>query len=399
MLLEILIAVLIGLLLGTFTGLFPGIHINLISVIIFSLSAALSEYVSLLTLSVVIISMSITHTFLDAIPSIFLGAPDSGMELGVLPGHRLLLQGRGYEAVVLTAIGSLFAVIMMVVFAPFGIPVIKSIYPVIQPVIPYVLIFFSLLLFYKERKSRILAVVVFLLSGILGLTTLNLGLKEPLFPLLSGLFGTSILITSILEKTKIPKQKLTDTRLSNKELSKSMGAGFFASFLLGLFPGLGSSQAATVATSYQKKISPESFLVIVGGINTFTMVVSFLALYSIDKARSGSVVIISKLLENFTMNHLVLFLAVSLIAAGGATYLTLKFAKIFSKFMVKVNYSKLCLFVIILITALVTLITGWLGLLVLIVSTSIGLIPNLTNLGKSLLMGCLMLPVILFFLL
>ena len=187
--------------------------------------------------------------------------------------------------------------------------------------------------------------------------------------------------------------------LRRLRLRSSMGAGFFASFLLGLFPGLGSSQAATVATSYQKKITPENFLVIVGGINTFTMVVSFIALLAIDKARSGSVVIISKLLESFTMNHLILFLAVSLIAAGGATFLTLIFAKIFSKFMTKVNYAKLCLFVLILITVLVIVITGWLGLLVLIVSTSIGLIPNLTNLGKSHLMGCLMLPVILFFLL
>jgi len=399
MLIEIFLAILIGLLLGTFTGLFPGIHLNLIVVVIYSLSAILSEYISLLTLSVVIISMSITHTFLDAIPSIFLGAPDSGLELGVLPGHRLLLQGRGYEAVVLTAIGSLFAVIMMVAFAPLGLPVIKTIYPVIQPFIPYVLIFFSILLFYREKKSKTLAIIVFLLAGVLGLITLNLSLKEPLFPLLSGLFGTSILITSIFQKTKIPKQKLTETKLGRKELSKSMFSGFFASFLLGLFPGLGSSQAATVATSYQKKISSENFLVIVGSINTFTMIVSFLALYSIDKARSGSVVIISKLLETLNINHLILFLAVSLIAAAGATILTLKFAKIFSRFMTKINYSRLCLIVIVLIVTLVTVITGWLGLLVLIVSTAIGLVPNVTNLGKSHLMGCLILPVILFFLL
>jgi len=399
MLLEILIAVLIGLILGTFSGIFPGLHVNTINAILLAISPFLSQYVSLLTLSVVIISMSVTHTFLDAIPSIFLGAPDAGMELGVLPGHRLLLQGRGYEAVVLTAIGSLFAVIMMVAFAPLGIPIIKTIYPVIQPFIPYVLIFFSLLLIYREKKSRILASVVFILAGVLGLTTLNLQLKEPLFPLLSGLFGTSTLITSIFEKTKIPKQKFTESKIENKELSKSMASGFFASFLLGLFPGLGSSQAAAVATSYQKKTTPENFLVIVGSINTFTMVVSFIALYSIDKARSGSVVVISKLIESFNLNHLILFLGVSLIAAGGATFLTMKFAKIFSKFMTKVNYAKLCISVIIIVVSLVIIITGWLGLIVLVTSTALGLIPNIYGLGRNHLMGCLLLPVILFFLL
>ena len=399
MFIEIFLAILVGCLLGIITGITPGIHINLVSVIILSLSPFLSQHVSVLTLAVVIIAMSITHTFLDALPSIFLGAPDSGLELSVLPGHKLLLEGRGYEAVVLTAIGSLFAVIMMVAFAPIGLPFIKWVYPLIQRFIPYVLIFFSLLLIYREKKSRTLALIIFLLAGVLGLITLNLQLKEPLFPLLSGLFGISILLTSVFQKTKIPKQKFTEVTLSGKEISKAMGSGFFASFLLGLFPGLGASQAAIVATSGQKEIKPEKFLVIVGGINTFVMIVSFLALYSIDKARSGSVVVISKLLENFTLNHLALFLAASLISSGIATYLTLKFAKLFSKLMSKVNYNKLCLFIILLIIVLVAILTGWIGLFVLIVSTSIGLIPNLAGIGKNHLMGCLILPVILFFLL
>ena len=164
MLLEILIAILVGCFLGIITGLFPGIHINLVAVIILSLSPFLAQYVSILTLAIIIISMSITHTFLDAIPSIFLGAPDSGLELSVLPGHRLLLQGRGYEAVFLTAIGSLFAVIIMVAFAPFGLPFISKIYPLIQDFIPYILIFFSILLIYRERKSRSLALIIFLLA-------------------------------------------------------------------------------------------------------------------------------------------------------------------------------------------------------------------------------------------
>ena len=399
MLIEILIAILIGCLLGIITGLTPGVHINLVSVLILSLTPFLSQYVSILTLVIIIISMSVTHTFLDSIPSIFLGAPDSGLELSVLPGHKLLLEVRGYEAVILTAIGSLFAVIMIIAFAPLGLPFIKFIYPIIQKFIPYILIFFSILLIYKERKSRVLALIVYLIAGVLGIITLNLQLSQPLFPLLSGLFGTSILLISIFQNTKIPEQKITEVKLKKKEIFASMNSGFIASFLTGLLPGLGASQAAIVATSTQKKITPEKFLIIVGSINTFVMIVSFLALYSIDKARNGSVVVISKILETFTINHLILFLSVSLIAAGIATFLTLKFAKIFSKIMTKVNYKKLCLSIIFLITILVLILTGWIGLLVLIVSTFVGLIPNSAGIGKNHLMGCLIFPVILFFLL
>jgi len=288
---------------------------------------------------------------------------------------------------------------MIIAFAPLGLPFIKFIYPIIQKFIPYILIFFSILLIYKERKSRVLALIVYLIAGVLGIITLNLQLSQPLFPLLSGLFGTSILLISIFQNTKIPEQKITEVKLKKKEIFASMNSGFIASFLTGLLPGLGASQAAIVATSTQKKITPEKFLIIVGSINTFVMIVSFLALYSIDKARNGSVVVISKILETFTINHLILFLSVSLIAAGIATFLTLKFAKIFSKIMTKVNYKKLCLSIIFLITILVLILTGWIGLLVLIVSTFVGLIPNSAGIGKNHLMGCLIFPVILFFLL
>jgi putative membrane protein len=62
---------------GIVSGLTPGIHINLVSVLVVSLSPKLSGLVSPLSLVVFIVSMGITHTFLDFIPSIFLGVPDA----------------------------------------------------------------------------------------------------------------------------------------------------------------------------------------------------------------------------------------------------------------------------------------------------------------------------------
>ncbi len=99
MFLEILLAILLGILAGIITGLTPGIHINLISVMLLSVSPVLLKYTNPIALAVFIIAMSVTHTFLDAIPSIFLGAPESATALGVLPGHRYLLKGYGLMAV------------------------------------------------------------------------------------------------------------------------------------------------------------------------------------------------------------------------------------------------------------------------------------------------------------
>ena len=132
-----------------------------------------------------------------------------------------------------------------------------------------------------------------------------------------------------MKKKKIPTKRITYPKLSIKEVLSYLGLGFFASLLVGTMPGLGSSQAAIISSSIKKKNKPENFLIMIGSINTIVMIVSFVALYSIDKARNGSVVIISQILEEFSLGHMVLFLAVSLIVAGMAAFMALKFSRIF----------------------------------------------------------------------
>ena len=400
MLFEILVAISFGITAGIFTGLFPGVHINLVAVLVLSSSAFLLNYFSPLSLALFIVAMSVTHTFLDAIPSIFLGAPDSGLELSVLPGHKLLLQGRGYEAVFLTVIGSFFAVVVCLILTPIMIPLIRYGYPIIEPYIAYILIFFSIVLILRETKSRFWALTVYLLAGALGIATLTMPhLEQHLFPLLSGLFGVSILVVSLMQKTRIPEQRITYPELDVKEVLSYLGLGTFASLLVGTMPGLGSSQAAIISSSIKKNNKPENFLIMLGSINTIVMIVSFIALYVIDRARNGSVVIISKILGQFNFGYLVLFLIVSLIVAGIASFLALKISKGFSKFINRFNYKKLCLSVISFIIILVFILSGPLGLLILIVSSLLGIFTSLIGIGKNHLMGCLLLPVILFFLL
>ena len=57
----------------------------------------------------------------------------------------------------------------------------------------------------REKGKRLKSLTVFLIAGSLGLTVFQISnLKQPLFSLLSGLFGFSILIMSLLQKQKIP---------------------------------------------------------------------------------------------------------------------------------------------------------------------------------------------------
>lgn len=403
MFLELLIAALLGILAGIITGLIPGIHINLVSLLVVSLSAYLLGIFSPVSLGIFIISMAITHTFLDVIPAIFLGAPDADTALGVLPGHRLLLQGMGYEAVKLTVIGSLFSLILVVLLVPLFIKIVTNIYEAIQPWIGWILlgVVIYMILIEEGMDKKFWSLIVFSVAGVLGIIVLTMpNLKQPLFPLLSGLFGLSMLIVSLTKKVEIPKQRITEhIKISKVDTVRSLTAGLSVSSIFAYLPGLGPAQAAILGSQIMGKLGTYPFLILIGSINTVNMAVSLITLYTIDKARNGAVLAIKEILTSIDLNVLVIFLAAILFAGGIAVFLALFFTRIFVKVIEKINYSMLCIFSISLITILAFYFSSWLGLLILITSTAIGVIPNIVNVKRSHSMGCLMLPVILFFLL
>ncbi len=399
MLIETILAVASGIFLGIITGLTPGVHINLVAAILLALSARLSGFISTYYLAVSILAMSITHVFLDSIPSVFLGAPDTDQVLTVLPGHRLLLNGTGYKAVALISLGALCAILLAIIISPLTIIFIKKTFELIRPYIGIILIIVSILLIIKEQKSKFWAFILFCMSGILGLAVFNIhSLREPLFPMLSGLFGISTLIISISEKAIIPIQYKIFPKLGIWKAGGLTLLATVASSLFSFLPGLGPTQATILASSLAKNLQSESFLFLNGGINAVNMLTSVLSLYAIDKARNGSIVIISKMIE-LTKENLVIFLIIAAVTAIIAFFLSLLLALLFAKMITKINYSWLCTGIIAFVTALVFFFSGFIGLLVLTSATLLGIIPSIKGAGKNHLMGCLLIPVISYFIL
>ena len=125
LLLAVVLFTILGVLEGVGTGLIPGIHVNNVALLVYVSQATLSGAIlSLfgwaspssgdiaLMLSSLILSTAVSHTFISFAPSVFLGAPDETTALSVLPGHRMLLRGKGFEAVLLTARGCLYGFII-----------------------------------------------------------------------------------------------------------------------------------------------------------------------------------------------------------------------------------------------------------------------------------------------
>ncbi len=406
MLLEILTAIICGILCGVATGLVPGIHVNLVAVMLISVSPLLLQFTSPVVLAVFIIALATTHTFIDFIPSVFLGVPDAETALSVLPGHKLVLLGQGYEAVKLATVGSMIAVVISALIFPLMILIVPFIYSTISDYVGWILLLVVSVLILKEKgkNRKFWSLFIFLISGILGYIVLNIKvLSEPLFPLLGGLFGTSMLINSLFEKSSLPWQRVTEQIEVNKTTTAKAGfAATVAGGMTGILPGIGAAQASVIGSAIvggMEKIGIPGFLILQGGINTVNFVLSLVALYTLGKARNGAVVTVMRFISEINVYQLMTFIAVALVVGGIATIVALALAKKFAVWVRKVNYQVMCLGVILLIVVMVFLFSGFLGLLILFVSTMTGLIPMRLGIAKNHMMGCIILPVIIYFLL
>ncbi|MFH0752828.1 MAG: tripartite tricarboxylate transporter permease [archaeon] len=394
---QILLSILLGVCLGTLTGLIPGLHINLVAILLVTIAGKLTGIPLEYTVAI-IISMAITHSFLDAIPSIFLGVPDPDKVAVVLPTHRMVFQGEAYQAVMLTVFGSLMSLMICISLVPLFILIFKSLQTVVKGYIGYILVGLTLLLVLQEKK-KISAATIFLLSGILGILVLNMpNLNEPLLPLLSGLFGLSTLILGIKTNSKVPEQRITNIELKTftkyKAVISAVIAGAAGSFL----PGMGPSQVAILGSRIFRGLGDKGYVILVGGLNTVNMTLSIAMLYAVNKARNGAIVAISQLIPEVNLKLLMIVCAICLIVAGIATILAIILSRQIAKVICKINYKMISIAIISFIMLLVVIMSGWIGLIIVVTSTSLGILCNYLEVGKNHMMGCLLLPVILFFL-
>ena len=407
MLIQIISFLLLGILAGTFTGLIPGIHINLIGIFLISLSASLLSSIPPIYFVVFVVAMAITHTFVDFIPSVFLGCPDTDTELSVLPGHELLKKGEGYHAVLLTCYGSILAIFTLILIAFPSILIISKIYNFIENLIPFFLIIISITLISLERKKSV-ALCVFLLTGFLGWSVLNMEINQPLLPLLTGLFGGSMLVLSIKNKIKIPKQEISELKIINpRPIAGAFLGSLIASPICSFLPGVGSGQAAIIGNTISRS-DQKGFLVLLGATNTLVMGFSFISLYLISRTRTGAAVAIREIIGIPSINILILILFVVFISGLISFFLTKNLAKLFSQKITKINYTKISITTLIILGIIVFLSSGLLigekitsgffGLLILGISTLTGIYCIQTGVRRTNMMGCLIIPTIIFYL-
>ncbi|MDR2830922.1 MAG: tripartite tricarboxylate transporter permease [Methanobrevibacter sp.] len=390
----------------------PGIHVNTAGAIIFASSTFLLSFTSPESLCVLLVSMSITHAMIEFIPSIFLGVPDEGTALTILPGHKMVLEGRGIEAIRIVTIGGYGAIIVTIVLLPLFAIILPPLQNIIKPYTWIILILASIYLICRlssRKTSLFYSSALFIFSGILGWTMFQTPISSnlSLMCLFTGLFGISTILFSLNQNSIIPHQSRFYELYLNKDILKGIFAGGTTGAILGFLPGFGPAQGGILAqeiSGADEQNNTKNFLTTISGLNTSDTLFSLYCIYLIGNPRSGIAVYMSYMIENFSINHLLIFTFASLIAVSISLILCLKLGDSFSKFMAGMDYKKLSIITILLMIGILYLfIFVYNGpilylTLALISSTALGLIPHYVGVSKSHLMGVLIIPAIIVYL-
>lgn len=420
---EIIISISLGIALGILSGLIPGIHTNTFALILATFSDWFIQFgFTPEDIALIIVANTITHTFLDIIPSVFLGAPEEDTALAILPTHELLLEGRGVEAIKLSATGSIMsALLSLSLIFPVYILLIWG-YSTVAKYTLWVLIAVIFSIIWSERgesiygagrysrmKFRGYAFFTLIISGVLGIVVFQYQyLSNPyvevdsniLFPLLTGLFGIPTLILSSISSPEIPDQKNVDMNLRLKEILRGFTTGTFSGLAVSMFPGISNGVATILSrllTPYGDiKTGKREFIVSLSSANTSNAIFTLLILFSLGKMRSGAAVFISSITHTVSETAFLIWIYTIGITAILAFFLTLFFGKLMARVVLRVNYTRLSHVVLIFLLIMVFFLNGSYGLVVMFFATLVGFLPILLKVRRVNCMGVIMIPVILY---
>ena len=407
---ELVIACFIGILIGTTTGMIPGIHVNTAGAIIFATSGFLLGFLSPEFLCVMLVSMSIAHALIEFIPSMLLGVPQEGTATSILPGHRMVLEGRSKEVIRIVSVGGFGAILVTILMLPIFSIALPILHDLTKPYTWIILLSASIYLTHKltaNFRDFLWSLLLFTLSGILGWILFQTPISSgvTLMCTFSGLFGISTILFSLNESSTIPHQNpFYDLNIDFNKF-KSIFAGGITGAILGFLPGFGPAQGTVIAQAVSGASDVDdddtvNFLLATSGLNISDCLFSLIAIYIIGNPRSGIAVYMSYLLFEMGLNHLIIFIFASLLAVSVSLVLSLKLGDSFSRLMGGVDYRKLSIGVIILQIVILYIFVFYYQApviymtIALITSTAMGMLPHHIGVGKSHLMGILIIPAI-----
>jgi putative membrane protein len=325
-LVPVLMTTLVGALTGCLTGLVPGLHSNnaaslfganpgfLIAIATLGLIAP-GDGDWALAASCGVTACAVAHTVTNIVPSIYLAIPEGDTALSVLPGHRMVMSGRGEEAVRISVTSSLVSLTLALALViplrwlmgpPFDL------YAKAGGWLGAILLGVSFLMMLLETdkevgkksiggwKAGIAALGVFLTAGALGHIAMNQA--QLVGPLFIGLFGVPVIIIAMMGDPKVTIDvEPPDGKGPELLPVPSMVMGSLMGCLVGWFPGISAAQATILAVPRKEGAADDlegarRFIAGVSAVNTANALFVLVALATLLRVRSGAAVAINALM-------------------------------------------------------------------------------------------------------
>lgn len=386
-----------GVGLGTISGLVPGLHANNMALLLAGIAPSIPG--PPLYVGMAMLAAGVAHTFLEIVPTLALGVPDPAMAVAALPGHRLVLEGRGREALRLSTLGSAAAVVLA---APLAIPITRvmvRLWPILRANLTLVLGCVAATLFLTERgtSSKLVGAASFALSALLGLGTLDLSPEAPLAaggmlaPLFAGLFGAPVLIDAI-GGDGVPPQDDSAVAASKRSVLGLSGLGTLAGAIVGYVPAVSSAVAATLALlAVPGRYGARGFIVATSAVNTANTIFALFALVALGAPRTGVLVAVESASVPLSMPHL---LVAVVVGASAGVFGVLTVGGRYLAVVGRADPTRLSVGLLCALGGLSYLFAGVLGVGAYLAATAVGLVPARFHARRANLMGVLIGPIL-----
>lgn len=417
--LTLLAIVLAGTVIGCGLALLPGLHVFNVAGLALLLSTRGVIGWTDQTLAMFLLGALVGWAVVNVIPAVFLFAPDDANVVVVLPTTKYLMRGRGAEAAMLVGAGSLGALLGLALLSPILDEVLRPLRAIVQPHTGWMLtaIIAFLLLGEWPRANdlapplrRLLSawaylgagLLTFILSGLLGFVLLY---RSPvavesafvnLMPAFVGLFAVPGLLQILLFGAKPPPQTTVlpaeiEPRLLLRGSLTGLSGGLFASVLPVVSGGIGGLLAGHATAQWNDRL----FMISLGASKVAYYVGSLLLLFvpGLTLARGGMAWMLSSVYVPYGWRNYWLAVAGMALAGAVAFVVLVGLARAVAKLINRFDVRWIAGGSLIAAVAITVAFTGWDGFVIMLVATTVGLIPVIVGGRRLNCLGVLLLPI------